>query len=273
MDSSRKKPAAVFEIRLVGPGLKPWGVPMRVLTRALNAVQRLMEHVDEEPDDRARRAPEAELEDAPLHLIGVVSRSAGYAVAARDPSHVLSILSDFGQGIEAPDGEWGPDILYPVEDLSAIARALSCSIEFKKPGPKGDVLARVEPDSYTHMADSAFVVGRSSVYAYLERVGGTTERRCALRLPNQPRKMVYCTVAGEDLVRELGQHIYENVMVSGTVTWFRKNMTVRRIHVTSFESQKKGSILEALNRVYEAGGKAWDEVDDPEAVIAEMRGE
>ena len=84
---------------------------------------------------------------------------------------------------------------------------------------------------------------------------------------------MYCTVAGEDLVRELGQHIYENVMVSGTVTWFRKNMTVRRIHVTSFESQKKGSILEALNRVYEAGGKAWDEVDDPEAVIAEMRGE
>lgn len=32
------------------------------------------------------------------------------------------------------------------------------------------------------------------------------------------------------------------------------------------------SVLETLDAVHEAGGKAWDEVDDPDKAIAEMRG-
>lgn len=85
--------------------------------------------------------------------------------------------------------------------------------------------------------------------------------------------MIYCTVDTEDLVRELGQHIYQNVMVYGTVTWLRKAWRVRTIRVKGFELSKTGSIMEALDEIYEAGGKAWDDVDDPEALIRELRGE
>lgn len=35
---------------------------------------------------------------------------------------------------------------------------------------------------------------------------------------------------------------------------------------------KTGSIIEALDRIHAAGGKAWDDIEDPEALIAEMRG-
>jgi len=110
------------------------------------------------------------------------------------------------------------------------------------------------------------------VYGYLERVGGATDQRCGLRVPNQPNKMVYCTVHTEDLVRELGQHIYENVLVSGTVTWFRKTWRVKHILVKGFEPSKGGSILRTLDRIYEAGGKVWDDIDDAQGLIAEMRG-
>jgi len=122
------------------------------------------------------------------------------------------------------------------------------------------------------LARTAFVTGESSVYGYLERVGGATDQRCGLRLPTQLNKMIYCTVQTEELVRRLGQHIYENVLVSGIVTWFRKGWRVKHIRVTDFEPSKSGSILETLDRIYEAGGKAWDDIDDPEALIAEMRG-
>lgn len=42
--------------------------------------------------------------------------------------------------------------------------------------------------------------------------------------------------------------------------------------VTSFEPPKTGSIRDALSRIHQAGGKAWDGIDDPDAKIAEMRG-
>ncbi len=36
---------------------------------------------------------------------------------------------------------------------------------------------------------------------------------------------------------------------------------------------KTPSIHETLDAIYEAGGKAWGDVDDPDKFIAEMRGE
>ena len=134
------------------------------------------------------------------------------------------------------------------------------------------MFATIDGDSYSILAATAFVTGESSVYGYLERVGGATDQRCGLRLPTQPRRMIYCTVETEELVRSLGQHIYENILVSGTVTWFRRAWQVKHIRVTDFEPSKTGSILDTLERIYEAGGKVWDDVDDPEALIAEMRG-
>jgi hypothetical protein len=85
--------------------------------------------------------------------------------------------------------------------------------------------------------------------------------------------MIYCTVKTEELVRKLGQHIYQNVMVTGTVTRFRKGHRVKTVFVKDFEPSKTGSVLEALDEIYEAGGKVWDEIDDPEALIRELRGE
>ena len=38
-------------------------------------------------------------------------------------------------------------------------------------------------------------------------------------------------------------------------------------------AHQASSIRECLDRVYEAGGKAWDDVPDPDAAIREMRGE
>jgi len=270
---SNRKPAADFEIRLVGPGLKPWRVPMRALARALNAVQRLMEPHEEYDEEAVESEEEAEAPPAPLHLIGIVARSAGYAVAARDPRLALDTLKQAGRSLANPEADgWGPDLLSPVEELSTIAKKLRCTVEFKTPGRGGAVLAAVNPDSYAMLSRTAFVEGEGSVLGYLERVGGATEQRCALRLPDQPRKMVYCTVETSELVRRLGQHIYDDVLVSGTVTWFRRTWRVRRVFVKDFEAPKHGSILETLDRIYEAGGKAWDETEDPKTLIREMRG-
>jgi len=247
---------------------------MRALARTLYAVQRLIEPSEaEEAKDLRRYEEEPIASTAPLHLIQVTSGSTRYGVSANDPKRTIKILTEAGLALkDAGADEYDFNLLSPIEDLSGIARSLACSIQFKEPGKDGKVFATIGAESYSTLAARAFVTGDSSVYGYLERVGGTTELRCNLRLPAQPNKLVYCTVQTEDLIRQLGQHIYQNVLVSGTVTWFRKAWRIKTILVKGFEPAKTGSIRETLDRIYEAGGKAWDDIDDPDKFIAEMRG-
>ena len=94
---------------------------------------------------------------------------------------------------------------------------------------------------------------------------------CGVHLPNQTR-MVICRVASADLVRELGRFMYQNVMLSGEATWLRHNWHIKYFKITGFEPPKTGSIREALQRIYDAGGKAWDEVKNPDKFIRDMRG-
>jgi hypothetical protein len=272
MTGKPRQPRADFVIHLVADDLRPWVVPLRSLTRVLNAVQRLIEHTDREGSEAEGEAAEDETKQ-PLHLLTVRAGSAAYSVSAVDGPAAVQTLADAARSLEDPDhADWNPAILSSIEDMSAVAKSLHCTIEFSRPGENGATIARVTPGSYDDLSKSAFAYGEGSVSGYLERVGGATKQHCGIRLPDQPSKMVICPVATDDLIRRLGQYVYQNVHVSGTVTWLRRSWRVKSIYVKDFEPFKSGSVLEALERIYRAGGKDWDNVTDPDALIAEMRG-
>lgn len=212
-----------------------------------------------------------------LRLIQVRDSSASYAVASVDGQSALGIIAETAQSIASPeDSEWRSGTISSLKELSEIAKSLRCTIEFRRPaeGRKyGDVIAKITPATFEAVAGSAFVTGHTSVYAKIERVGGATQMHCGIRLPNRPRKMVICRVVGEKLVRELGQFMYENVVVSGEATWIRHNWQLKHLVITSFDPPKKSTFEEVFKRVYEAGGDAWDRIPDPDRFIAEMRGQ
>jgi hypothetical protein len=267
---TRRSSKPDFEIRVVGPGIRPMGVSVRALSRILNAVQRLIERTEEEePEGEEKERVESA---SPLHLVKIASGSARYGVLSDTADTALATIEDAGKFLRDPaHSEWEPEVLSPIQRLSEVAKSLQGDIEFRRPGKEGELLATITSRSYDEMSREAFVTGDSTISGYLERVGGATSYFCGLRLPEQPSRMLICPVESESLVRQLGQHVFENVRVFGTVTWFRRNWRVRKIYVKSFEQPKEGSILEALNRVYEAGGKAWDDVEDVEGFISEMR--
>jgi len=264
-----KKPQPDFVIRMVGPGVRPWVVPMRTLTRALQAVQRLLDQRDDDADE--------DIEERVLHLIGLQARSAGYAVASDYGEASVDAIRMAGNALSDPDAaEWTPALLSSVRDLSDVARSLGCEIEFRLPGAGskyGDVLAKIVPSTFENVSGHAFASGHTSVYARIERVGGATEMHCGIRIPKQHRKMVICRVANAELVRELGKYLYEHVVLSGEAEWIRHNWRMRTMLVTSIEPPKSGSVMRALDNIHRASGAAWDQVDDPEAALAEIRGE
>ena len=266
---SKQKPPTTFVIRLIGSELRPWDVPMRQLTRILNAVQRLIEHTEAEEMDGDEAAEEQVARPASrIQLLGVISASAAYSVAAIDGASALSVIAATGKSLEAPSAaEWDAPSLSASKDISAAAKAIGCTVEIRREAKDGKILATIKPDTSEVISQSAFVAGESSVYGYLQRVGGVETPRCGLRIATQPEKMVICQVGSEELVRELGRCLYTIVRVSGKVTWFRKNWRIKSVYVRSFEPVRSGSIREALDAIREAGGKAWDDVDDPQAVI------
>lgn len=279
MSDIPKKLDPDFVVRLDGPGIRPWAVPMRALARILNAMQRLIDQKEDEEDRPGNGEPLKKItepEGKILRLLDIRSSSASYAVAAPAHAFAMSLLQETGKGLKAPERhDWSGATLSSIEQLSEVAKSLGCQIEIRRPrkGKRdGDVLAKITPTTFDEVARVAFVYGRTTIFGTIERVGGATERHCGLRIPTQPRKMVICRVASDDLVRKLGLHIYQGVLASGSAIWLRHNGHLKHLEIDSFEPPKTGSLRDALDEIYEAGGSAWDKVADPDAFISEMRG-
>lgn len=272
------KPESDFIIRLAGHGIKPWAVPLRVLGRVLAAVQRLVDQRDDladtdESEEQLERL-QVDEENRTLKLLKVTAQSAGYAVSSTNRQTTLSILRDTGRGIEKPSlTNWQPSAISSIDDLSQIAKQLGCVIEFReitKGKSHGDVIAIIRPETSAEIRSRAFVHGHTSVVGKLERVGGATAMRCGIHVQDRPR-MLFCNVANTDLVRELGKHIYADVVLTGEAVWYRFNNQLKSLTVSAFSPVKTESFSEIAKQINLAGGSAWDTIPDPTAFIREMR--
>lgn len=269
-----------FVVRLVGSDMKPWKVPLRTLARVMDAIQRLVEQTEaENPEDSAsdskvQPADSVLAASEFLRLVGVRTASAGYVISAAHRGPTLKVLSATGRAIDAPEeSEWTGPTLSSLKDLSEVARSLGVRIEIREPnsgGRLGDVIAKIRPETYDSISDSAFVRGDTSLYGTIERIGGASEARCAFRLPEET-KLIYCGIDGIDLARKLGKFLYEDVSVFGEATWLRANWQIRSFKIRSFEEPKTGSIRDAMRDIWKSGGKAWDKIADPTDYISKLR--
>ena len=267
-----------FTIRLVGGGVRPESVPLRRLSGVLDAVQRLVAASDVEPADVAEEEGNGTDETAAsalvrsLYLLDVRRKSAGYPVYAEDAAGVVQRLQLVGRAEDEPEllAPFRGSVA-PLEELSDHARKLGCQIEFRQPTQSGEeVLATIGPNTADKIRRALYLTGPSTLVGTVERVGGATNRHCGLRLI-QARHQLRCSVASDDLVKELGQRIYGRVTVQGIATWYRHDWRVTHFHIQAVESYEGGTATEVFAELRRASGGAWDRVEDPEAFIAELR--
>jgi hypothetical protein len=260
-------PDPVLEMLFDGPDILPENIPISTLSIAFSAVQRLASgrYVP-------RTEEEEEEEDDSLRLLDVQRGSAVYRITGPAPEAPLANIRQAGKLLVQPDDESGESdyIINPVEDLSRIARRLKCTVILRKPGT-GKSLARVDADSYQRIAGRLIVEGDTAFTGRVERVGGKMQNRCALSVSFQSR-MVYCSVETAELARNLGQKLYQDVVVQGTAKWLRGSWKMFEFKVKDVYQPKNGGIHEAFQALRDAGGNAWDGVDDPEKFLEEVTG-
>lgn len=261
-----KAPRQTFELRLVGPGVTPEVVPLRAVSDALAAIQDLASGRD--PYETPKVDPEQG-----IGLIDVRRGSAVYACYSRAPdiarnnlNRVQALLSD-GEGAVQDDADRVVSILKPIKSLSEVARSLNCELQVRI--NRRELLFSVKSNDYERLSKKLLMDGDSTVYGKIERVGGATEMKCVLRIPDR-RQLLYCTVRDREVARQLAQHLYESIVATGKATWIHSSWRIVAFSITGFTQPQMGNTKKAIERLRNAGLSAWDDVPDPEQLISEQ---
>ena len=121
------------------------------------------------------------------------------------------------------------------------------------------------------VSKSVFVSGETTLIGRVQRVGGATKMRCALRVEGIER-LLFCDVASQEVSRQLGAKIYQEVEARGIAKWFQRSWTVFEFRIESIgDAPARKPLREALEALRQAGGKAWESVEDPEGLLQELR--
>jgi len=265
---SKKKAAPTFRVHFVAPDLVPEQIPLRAVSDALSAVQDLASGRD--PFEIAHVPPEKN-----IRLVDVRRGSAVYSCVSRAPDEARANLAHVGVLLSSTDEQQMEEdglvaALRPIESLSQVARSMRCRIEVTLAGQQESPLFVVGEDAFQRISSRLLLRGDTTVIGRVERVGGATGMRCLLRVPGRHR-MLYCDVESKDLVRRLGQHLYEQIAARGTATWIHRSWRIYQFTITDFTQPQLGDPTEAIEELRSAGLKAWDEIADPEAFMRELR--
>lgn len=262
-----KRPEPTLELVFEGSKLYPERVPFNLLSRAVSAVQRLGDGDAPAPDD------EEPGEEGVVRLIGVKRGSAVFRLWSAKPAPLLDSIEQTARVLNDPEAIGENDyILPPLEELSAAARSLGCVIVLRRPDGDRAILARIGPDAYENVSRASLVVGDTAFSGSVQRVGGATEPRCALRVLFR-RRLLYCRVATPEVARFLGQRLYEDVVVQGTARWLKGSWRVVSFTIKSASQPEAGSPAEAFEALRRAGGDAWDNVPDPRSFLEGVGGQ
>jgi hypothetical protein len=267
MKKTLRGPAANLEVLFQGKDIAPEKLPLRLISDTLSAVQRLASGLDA---DEVSQVPD---EDA-IGLIGVKRGSAIYQCFAHNPRAAIRNIRLAGELIQRPKET--PDVPFeyvinPVHVISRTAAALNCTILVRATNQAKEVLAGFDKNAYDLLARHHLATGSTSITGVVIRAGGATTEKCAFRIAGR-RRLMYCTVATRELARRLGRHLYETVLATGTAQWVRRNWKMVSFEVTDVTVTKRAAKLsDAMKALYEAGGSAWDSVQNPEDVIGGMR--
>jgi hypothetical protein len=260
-------PRPTFEVRFVGRDISPEKITLRQVNDALSAIQDIASGRDpfEEQSVPAERG---------IGLVDVSRGSAVFSCVSRAPDEAIRNLTQLGVLLNSFDvnssngqGDALALALPPIHNLSEVARSVGCELQVRK-GRR--TLFTVTSEDYKRISAHMIIKGDTTIVGRVQRVGGATDMKCALRVADR-RKLLYCDVNSRELVRDLGQHLYDELVVSGSATWINRTWRLIRFTIKSFEQIKMGEPSQAIQQLREAGLSAWDDISDPEQMIRKLR--
>ena len=110
------------------------------------------------------------------------------------------------------------------------------------------------------------LTGETVIYGKVLNVN-QKDLKLMLQLNNS---MLACKIDSKTIAEELAERLNREVGLAGQATW-SANGALEEFTVTGITQYEEGSYVEALNQLSKLVGKYFDDIDDVEAYIQELR--
>jgi ABC-type transport system substrate-binding protein len=65
--------------------------------------------------------------------------------------------------------------------------------------------------------------------------------------------------------------LYEQIAATGTAIWIHRTWRIYKFTIKDFTQPQLGDPSKAIEELREAGLKAWDDIENPDAFVQELR--
>ncbi|MCY4527050.1 MAG: hypothetical protein OXB89_10650 [Anaerolineaceae bacterium] len=140
--------------------------------------------------------------------------------------------------------------------------------EFWEYNGASNLLAVVRSD--TTLPDTAIITGTTTLYGELLRIGGERTPTAQFRFAGS--RPLTCQVKTTELAKEMAERLYKVVGVKGTGKWEAASKRLLAFRIDELTAYRETSITEAFESLRDISGKYYDEIDDVNAFITDLRG-
>lgn len=115
-----------------------------------------------------------------------------------------------------------------------------------------------------------FIYGTTTLYGKLLRIGGDNRPTALLGLSEE--LTLNCRVKTTELAGTMAKRLYEIIGVRGTAKWNVARYRPAEFTVEELTEYRQTSLTEAIESLREVAGKYYEEIEDVNAFVADLRG-
>ena len=158
-----------------------------------------------------------------------------------------------------------------LNEITKLSKSHSSNTEFwQKQDNQEIVLAVVTP--FTPIIESKPILEKETTtqYGELLQIGG--EKNPSARIRFLVGGTLTCTVKTTELACDMAGLLYQLIGVRGVATWNSNDLSLVDFQVEELTEYRQSSINEAIASLRKSAGKFYQDIDDIDAFIAELRG-
>lgn len=249
-----------FSLRLTGEKFSPDQLKLGELSDYLKQVEKLYREAV-----RAEFPSQTE-EEIKLSLVQLKPGSLHLTFEPELKEHGLAVYKKVARAInENRFDEFTTPGLEALRFMANFSNRHQVTTEFRNGNARSKPMAVLTPGM--NIEPFPRFNGETTIYGKVLRIGGKSPK-VALELDGAT---LTCEVDSESLAIELAARLYQEVGLVGLARWSAKDGKLEEFKVTGITYYEAGSYVEALNQLSKLVGKYFDDIDDVEAYIEELR--
>ena len=214
----------------------------------------------------ARRHPGIKPESIAVGLVQVGAGSVALTFDAALPEYVYPAALDITRAIAT--ASWADLPLRAVKPLRKLVQFLrkkDLAVHFHT--VYGAETAAAVVTKTTDIPPAVTLYGQTEIVAEVKRVGGKDPRAMLETLQGDT---LYCETTAE-IAKLLGNHLYEQVRVSGAAQWDFENLSITDFEINAVLPYKRVAPAAAFAAIRERFGAYFDQIDDPNKWASDNR--